>query len=138
MTTRRRPTVKCGPTMTKQSHADECDINKIVAHFQGTGQLTHISEIQPYYADVSDLGGYREALDNVRAAQELFAELPSKVRAEFDNDPATYLDWRSQATDEEIKALIRAQTLPEDAIPAEPPHAAPTAPEPAPDPPPPS
>lgn len=94
-----------GELLTKQSMKDECDINNIVAKYEKTGVLTHLNATQATYADVSELGGYRDALDKVRAAEEVFMALPSELRAKFDNDPAKYLDFMGAATKEQLEEL---------------------------------
>lgn len=94
-----------GELVTKQSMKDECDINNIVAKYETTGVLTHLNASQATYADVSEIGGYRDALDKVNAVQEFFGNLPSELRAQFNNDPARYLDFIGTATEEDIKDL---------------------------------
>ena len=89
----------------KQSFKDECDINNIVARYEKTGVLTHLNASQATYADVSELSGYQDALDKVEAARKLFMGLPSELRAQFDNDPAKYLDALGSLTPEQIKEL---------------------------------
>lgn len=78
--------------MTQQSDADETDINLIVKKFGVTGQVNGV--LQPaLYGDFTSVGNYRDALDMVRAADEAFLELPAKVREDFDNDPAKFMDF---------------------------------------------
>lgn len=89
---RRRVALDCGDEqMTKQSHKDECDIHNILAQYQRTGIMTHINERQATYEDLPDQVDYQQALHTVMAAEAAFAELPSKVRDHFDNDPARFL-----------------------------------------------
>ena len=78
---------------TKQSFMDECDITKIISQYRRTGIVTHLNRAQAVFEDVSEMGDYRQALQQVEYAQTLFMELPSKVRARFDNDPAAFLDF---------------------------------------------
>lgn len=101
-------TVVVGPG-ARQSMKDDVDINNIVAKYENTGVLTHLNATQATYADVSDLGGYHEALQKVEAAQQLFMQLPSALRAQFDNDPAKYLDFIGSATPEELVELGMAE-----------------------------
>lgn len=81
-----------GNGRTKQSMKDECDVNLIVANYDRTGMLTHINESAGLYMDVSEVGDYRTALDNVLAVESVFMKLPSATRAALNNDPALYLD----------------------------------------------
>lgn len=101
----RRKADVSGPSLTKQAMKDECDVNMILKRFTKTGMLTHIAKGQPIYADVSDVGSYREAVDRVRAAEDFFMRLPSKVRAYFDNSVERYLDEAGTLSPEELKNL---------------------------------
>lgn len=100
------------PSRTKQSFRDECDINNILRQFNVTGQLP-VGSVQPQYGDFSGITDYQSALNAVMAAQDSFLELPAKVRAKFDNDPAVFLDFVSdEANKDELKALglLRQET----------------------------
>lgn len=79
---------------TRQSEAAACDVNNIVARFAKTGVMP-TATAQGFYGDVSELTDYRAALDKVRAADAAFMQLPAEIRREFDNDPATFLDFMS-------------------------------------------
>jgi len=96
------------PSMTKQSHKDECDINNIIKSYQVTGMVTHINEraAQGTYADLPDPLDYQEALNISLAAQASFDTLPSKVRERFDNDPEKFLQFmHDERNTEEIYEL---------------------------------
>jgi hypothetical protein len=79
-------------TRTKQSMKDDCDVNMIVARFKNGESITHVTDKVAQYADVSEVGDYREALENVRITHSMFMELSAEDRAKFDNDPALFLD----------------------------------------------
>lgn len=107
------------PSLTKQSHRDECDINMIVARFDKTGLLTHVRENAGQYGDVSEVGSYREAIHRVRLVEESFMQLSAVDRAKFNNDPARYLDWAATAPTEEPEDSTPVTTPPEPpAVPA--------------------
>jgi phage internal scaffolding protein len=100
------------PSRTKQSFRDECDINNILRQFNVTGQLP-VGSVQPQYGDFSGITDYQSALNRVMAAQDSFLQLPAKIRAKFDNDPAVFLDFASdEANKDEMKALglLREET----------------------------
>jgi len=107
-----RPTVRCGTSRTKQAHASECDINAIVKRYDKDGVITHLRTDQANYADVSEMGTYRETLHTVREARSDFLNLPHEIRSEFDNDPAQYLDFLSSATEADLEALNGLLTPP--------------------------
>jgi len=100
------------PSRTQQSFRDECDINNILRKFNVTGQLP-IGSVQPQYGDFSGITDYQSALNAVMAAQDSFLQLPAKVRARFDNDPALFVEFASdEANKDELKALglLRQET----------------------------
>jgi len=100
------------PSLAKQSFRDECDINNILRQFNVTGQLPSGS-VQPQYGDFSGITDYQSALNAVMAAQDSFLQLPAKVRAKFDNDPALFVEFASdEANKDEMKALglLRQET----------------------------
>ena len=83
------------PTLAQQHCKDECDINTIVARFGVTGQLPPHDGPMPTYGDFTGISDYRQALDAVMAADEVFMSLPANVRERFDNDPAKLVDFCS-------------------------------------------
>lgn len=113
-----RPQVEPGRSRTKQSFAASSDINNIVKKFLKTGMIEHVNTRSPVYADVSQVVDFREALEQVRVTQEFFSKLPAKVRAEFENDPALFLDYMADAQNAQ-EAKDRG-LVPEDKPPVEP------------------
>lgn len=100
------------PSRTQQSFRDECDINNILRNFNVTGQLP-VGSVQPQYGDFSGVTDYQSALNAVMAAQDSFLQLPAKLRARFDNDPALFVEFASdEANKDEMRALglIREET----------------------------
>lgn len=85
--------IRCGPGRTKQSFADESDINKLLANYQRTGQLTNVMNVLPQYGDFSNVDDYATALMKVTEAQRLFDTLPAKIRSRVNNDPGAFIDF---------------------------------------------
>jgi phage internal scaffolding protein len=84
----------------------------MLERFNITGQLP-AGRVQPEYGDFSGISDYHSALNAVMAAQDSFLQLPAKVRARFDNDPALFVDFASdEANRDELKAmgLLRQET----------------------------
>lgn len=81
-------------SLTKQSFAEECDINTIVRRFNLTGQLPD-NVGAPTYADFDEVYDFHTAMNAVAKAQEAFDEMPAAVRARFNNDPASFVDFCS-------------------------------------------
>ncbi len=102
------------PSKTRQSEMDACDINKIVSRYRTTGVLP-ANKNAGIYADVSEMGDYRTAVDQVRVADTLFMKLPAATRTKFNNDPATFLDFVSDEDnlDEMIEMGLVKKAAPE-------------------------
>lgn len=81
-----------GDSMTVQADAVDADINVIMDKYARTGQLPPIKRL-PSYGDFDGITDYREAIHAVRDAEELFMQLPAKVRSRFENDPGQFLEF---------------------------------------------
>lgn len=79
-------------TPTKQSFQDECDINKIMAKFQKTGAINHANRHEPQYAFASG-EDFRESLEIISKAQDMFGDLPASIRSTFNNKPDEFLTF---------------------------------------------
>lgn len=76
-----------GASMTQQGPAFDADVNVIVAKYVKTGDPSIFRQRAGEFLDTSLVGDYFSCLNRVKAAQEAFATLPSKVREAFGNDP---------------------------------------------------
>lgn len=103
------------PSMTQQQFKDEADINNIMARYQKTGvlvdPLTQATR-KPMFDDFSELGDFRDHQQAVIDAQEMFMELPSRLRARFGNDPAELLQWLSRPENKEEAIELGLMTRP--------------------------
>lgn len=77
---------------TKQEFKNECDINIIMAQYQYTGEIPNLNAHPGVYQDCTGLD-YMEHMNKIVEANNLFAEMPSKIRNRFNNDPAAFLDF---------------------------------------------
>ena len=77
---------------TRQDHLSSVNINSIMKKYKSTGILP-AARSDSFYADVSMIGDFREALERVENAENIFMELPAEIRSEFGNDPAEFLDF---------------------------------------------
>ena len=59
-------------SMTKQSHKDECDINRILSQYKKTGIITHINNNQHMYTDLPSDVDYQSSLNTILSAQDSF------------------------------------------------------------------
>jgi len=94
---------------TKQSDAEAADINNIMKKYEQTGFVPHNDRV-PQYGDFSNVHDFRAAMDIVAGANSLFAGLPAKVRAEFNNDPAEFLEFTDRR-DADPKVMTRLVEL---------------------------
>lgn len=85
-----------GPSLTRQEFAEECDINVLMARFDGALADPMRSVRLPVYYDFTEMpGSLMEAMQVMQTGQEAFMRLPATVRREFDNDPAAFVDFAS-------------------------------------------
>ena len=109
-----------GSTGAKQSFKDECDINLIMARYQRTGAIDHVTKHQPNYGYATSME-FTEAMQTVAYGQTMFNELPSTIRTKFDNDAAQFLDYVQDPANEDQLAdlgLEKAKQETETAKPA--------------------
>lgn len=92
-------------TLTKQSFAEECDINTIVKRFGITGELPQNVRM-PTYMDYEGIFDFHSAMNAIAKAHESFGAMPAEIRARFNNDPGQFVDFCSDANNlEEAKKL---------------------------------
>ncbi|AXH75386.1 MAG: internal scaffolding protein [Microviridae sp.] len=77
---------------TKQEFKNECDINVILAQYMYSGEIPNLNEVPPNYADCTGMD-YMDHMNKIVEANQLFSELPSKIRNRFQNNPAEFLDF---------------------------------------------
>lgn len=85
---------KCpGETLTLQAHAEECDVNRIMARWEKTGQLPDNGHREPQFGDVSEVPDLQSAQNIFIEAQACFGALDARVRARFGNSPVALYEW---------------------------------------------
>lgn len=82
-----------GESKTNQNMAAECDINNIMRKYKKTGFVPVNTKGEPVYGDFSGIGDYQENMNKLIAANDAFMALPSYIRKKFANDPANYVDY---------------------------------------------
>lgn len=102
-----------GPSMTKQSFKDECNINKIMEKFQKTGAMNHYAKHAPSYGDATPCE-LHDAQNIIANANTMFEELPSNIRKKFENDPAKFLEFVQDEKnhDEMVELGLKESNLP--------------------------
>lgn len=81
-----------GDSLTVQADARDADINVIMERYTRTGTFPGLSRI-PEYGDFDGISDFRQALEAVGEAQELFMELPAKLRSRFENDAVQFVEF---------------------------------------------
>lgn len=92
------------PSRTKQADARAADINFLIARYKKTGELP-VSGRAGMFSDIS-MPDYKEAMDLMASATQSFAQLPAKLRAEFNNDPSLLLEALDNASDPEVHQYL--------------------------------
>lgn len=85
-----RPVTVCKEPPVRQSPSEAIDINVIMAKYDKSGLVPFVNA-EALYADVSTFGDYRDAIERVKAADDMFNVLPLKVRQRFNFDPAAFV-----------------------------------------------
>ena len=78
-----------GPSRTKQSFKDSCDVNKIIGKMWKAGTLSHLEQFQGQYADFSNFD-FHEAQNRIAKGKSMFERLPAELKREFDQDPQKF------------------------------------------------
>ncbi|QXP08524.1 MAG: internal scaffolding protein [Arizlama microvirus] len=82
-------------TRTQQHFKEECDINQIMKRFGITGELPqNIRPVLP--EDYEEIFDFQSAMNTIRRAQEAFMQMPSGIRARFQNNPQVFTEFFSQ------------------------------------------
>lgn len=106
-------TVNNEDSMTQQSDKDEANINILMERYAQTGQIPQMLE-PGKFGDFSEVVDFRGAQEAIRAANEAFAEVPAKIRKQFDNDPAQFYEFVNDPNNlDELRKMGLAAPLPE-------------------------
>lgn len=118
--TRSTATVNDLPSLAIQSERDSADINVLVKRFGITGEIP-VSQRSMFYGDFSEVTDFQSALNQLRAAQEGFMELPASLRERFNNDPGRLVEFvQDKSNREEAVKLGIMKAPPPAPKPAEP------------------
>lgn len=82
-----------GPSLTKQSLAEETDVNAIMRKYLSAGV---VPEMRPEgagrFGDFASGLDFQQAMNAVSEARSIFSELPLEVRIFCEHDPAKLID----------------------------------------------
>lgn len=82
-----------GESLAQQHFQKECDIKEIIKRNDRAGIIEHVNRGVAQYADVSEVGDYKDALEVITKSMESFMGLPSDIRKKFNNDPGEFFDF---------------------------------------------
>lgn len=118
-----RVRLKCGPSLTEQSHAAQVKIKNIMKRAQKTGVIDHVNRYEGTYMEMPDELTFHEAQNMIAHAKTMFESVPAAIRADFDNNPAHYIEFMQNPSNrEKIEAYgLDASHLPEPPPPSPPP-----------------
>lgn len=104
-----------GKSLTKQSMTDECNINLIMKRIMKGEHINHVNSAQPLYEHAPEVTDYAESLQIIKDAEAAFAALPSRIRADFKNEPEEFLKFANdpQHDQEMIDMGLRKRKPPE-------------------------
>lgn len=103
--TKRVFTINEEPSRTDSSWKDEVNVNSIIDRIKKTGQVTHLTNKQGTFADVTQIPDLQTALNQVTQANQAFDELPAYLRERFSNNPVEMIKFLQNESnrDEAIK-----------------------------------
>jgi phage internal scaffolding protein len=79
------------PSLTVQEQKDSTDVNNILKRFQATGLIEHVNSNEAQYGEFGQYD-YHENATMVARINSSFEELPSSVRAQFNNNPQEWVE----------------------------------------------
>lgn len=82
-----------GESRTKQSLSEATDINWILRNQVQNGVIAHVNTHKGQYGDFATSSDYHDCMNKVAEANAMFSTLPARIRGEFNNDPAEFLDF---------------------------------------------
>jgi phage internal scaffolding protein len=90
-----------GDSLTQQSHAAAADVRNIIKQYDRTGLIANVNKGIAQYGDYSEVNEYQEALNKVIRADESFAEIPSHIREQFNNNAGLFFDFATDPKNSE-------------------------------------
>lgn len=101
-----------GESMTQQHFAHEQDVRTIISQYDKTGLIANVARGVAKYGDYSEINEYRESLDLVNNANQMFMELPAEVREKFNNNAGIFFEFATNPENESdmIKMGLREPT----------------------------
>lgn len=107
-----------GPSMTRQEFAEECDVNVLMERYEKVGGMFPANPAEPRYLDLTEVPDFQASMQMLIDAENAFMSLPAKVRREFDNDPAKFVEFAQDPENiDQLRAWDMAPPAPVEAPP---------------------
>jgi translation elongation factor EF-G len=90
-----------GESLTQQSHAAAADVRNIIKQYDRTGLIANVNKGIAQYGDYSKVNEYAEALQMVAQANQSFAEVPSHIREQFNNNAGLFFEFATDPKNKE-------------------------------------
>lgn len=90
--------------LCQQHFQQEVDINSIIAKYNQTGVISHVSKAREQYGEFRDLADQLPDLAKVTAAQQAFEQLPSTIRTHVGNSLQGFLEFVNDKKNDELLA----------------------------------
>ncbi len=90
-----------GESLTQQSHATAADVRNIIKQYDRTGLIANVNKGIAQYGDYSEINEFSEAQQIVAKAKESFAELPSHIREQFNNNAGLFFEFATNPKNKE-------------------------------------
>lgn len=99
---------------TKQSFKDQCDINKMLNKAAKTGSIAHLMKYdKAVYGEFDGEFTLLDAQNKLAYANQIFSELPSEIRNEFNNNALDFVNFAGDpANNEKLGELFPALAEP--------------------------
>lgn len=88
------------PSLTEQYHRDEIDTSVLVRRWMNTGIPPTHQRRDGWYGIVPAID-FHTAKNTVMRAEQSFNELPARIRAQFNNDPQSFLAFAGDEENQE-------------------------------------
>lgn len=105
----RKGELKCeDESRTKQSFEEESNINVIFARAIRNGWDPRLlPQVESQFADVSQVGDFRDAQERILRGNEIFMQLSAQDRLQFGNDPAAFFEFASDPANQDAVTELR-------------------------------
>ena len=101
--------------LTEQHHKDSVKMQNILKQY-AQGIMPSGAINPPEYGDYTDIPDYHAAQNFIADTNSMFEQIPSKIRAQFDNDAGKYLEFISDPANKDAMDQLGIDTshIPDD------------------------